>query len=62
MKRVDLEVLQEEICDHINVFGSVVVPNFLQAFTTGFVATNPQGMRVEGVVCCGWLKSCTVRF
>lgn len=27
-----------------------------------FVAKNPQGMLVEGVVCCGLLKGCTVRF
>lgn len=31
-------------------------------FSTGFRATNPAGQRVEGVVCCGLLKSCTVRF
>ena len=31
-------------------------------FQTRFVATNPAGKRVKGVVCCGWLKSCTVRF
>lgn len=31
--------------------------------STGFTATNPQGRRVEGVVCCGWLfKNCTVRW
>ncbi len=29
---------------------------------TGFRAKNPQGKEVEGVVCCGWLKSCTVRW
>lgn len=29
---------------------------------TGFRATNPKGRKVEGVVCCGWLKSCTVRW
>jgi len=29
---------------------------------TGFVATNSQGARVEGVVCCGIFKSCTIRF
>lgn len=29
---------------------------------TGFIARNPQGMSVDGVVCCGFLKSCTVRF
>lgn len=27
-----------------------------------FVATNPQGQRVSGVVCCGLWKACTVRF
>lgn len=32
------------------------------SFATGFVATNPNGKRVSGVVCCGLLKSCTVRF
>ncbi len=33
------------------------------ALSTGFVATNHQGQRVEGVVCCGVVfKCCTVRF
>lgn len=27
-----------------------------------FTATNPNGKRVEGVVCCGLYKGCTVRF
>lgn len=27
-----------------------------------FTATNINGQRVSGVVCCGLLKSCTVRF
>lgn len=27
-----------------------------------FVATNPRGVEVEGVVCCGVFKNCTVRF
>jgi hypothetical protein len=31
-------------------------------FSTGFRAKNPQGQVVEGTVCCGFLKSCTVRF
>jgi hypothetical protein len=31
-------------------------------FNTGFEATNPQGQRVSGVVCCGLFKNCTVRF
>ena len=32
------------------------------AFKTGFRAKNVNGESVEGVVCCGWLKNCTVRF
>jgi len=28
---------------------------------TGFTATSVTGRHVEGVVCCGLLKSCTVR-
>ena len=31
-------------------------------FHTGFVAKNAQGRRVTGVVCCGIMKDCTVRF
>lgn len=31
-------------------------------FHTGFRAKNFKGETVEGVVCCGWLKNCTVRF
>jgi hypothetical protein len=31
-------------------------------YHTGFVATNPLGNRVHGVVCCGVWKSCTIRF
>lgn len=30
-------------------------------FSTGFEATNPQGKRVSGVVCGGWMKADTVR-
>lgn len=33
------------------------------SFSTGFIATNPKGKRVKGVVCCGLLfKQCTIRF
>lgn len=32
------------------------------SFSTGFRAKNPRGQQVSGTVCCGWLKSCTVRF
>ena len=28
----------------------------------GFRAIGPDGRAVEGSVCCGWLKGCTVRF
>jgi len=31
-------------------------------FATSFTATNPMGMRVSGVVCCGLMKDCTIRF
>lgn len=31
-------------------------------YSTGFIATNPTGQRVSGVVCCGIMKACTVRF
>jgi len=30
--------------------------------STGFRAKSPRGEPVSGVVCCGMLKSCTVRF
>ena len=32
------------------------------SYITTFTVTNPKGERVSGVVCCGILKSCTVRF
>lgn len=32
------------------------------AFRTRFSAVGPTGKPVEGVVCCGWLKNCTIRF
>lgn len=31
-------------------------------FSTGFIATNPAGKRVEGAVCGGWGKGYTIRF
>jgi len=31
-------------------------------FSTGFIATNPNGNRVTGTVCCGWVKDCTIRW
>lgn len=30
-------------------------------FATGFEATNSKGKRVHGVVCCGFVKGCTIR-
>lgn len=30
-------------------------------FSTGFRATNIRGKTVEGTVCCGLLKNCTIR-
>jgi len=32
------------------------------SYATHFKAKNPQGQMVEGTVCCGTYKSCTVRF
>ncbi len=31
-------------------------------YSTGFTADNPQNRRVRGVVCCGMVKGCTVKF
>lgn len=32
-------------------------------FRTGFIAKNPKGKIVSGVVCCGLIgKACTIRF
>ena len=31
-------------------------------FATKFRGTNVNGQRVEGAVCCGLMKNCTVRF
>ncbi len=30
--------------------------------STGFTADNPHGDRVSGVVCCGLMKNCTIRW
>jgi hypothetical protein len=32
------------------------------SFSTSFRARNARGWRVDGVVCCGLFKACTVRF
>jgi hypothetical protein len=32
-------------------------------YSTGFVATNTNGQRISGTVCCGFLtKGCTIRY
>lgn len=31
-------------------------------FASKFTATNANGQRVSGAVCCGILKNCTIRF
>ena len=31
-------------------------------FSTGFKAVNEAGKTVEGAVCCGVLKGCTIRY
>lgn len=30
-------------------------------FATKFSAKGPTGVSVNGAVCCGWLKGCTIR-
>lgn len=30
-------------------------------YKTKFTATNPAGVRVDGTVCCGVFKGCTIR-
>jgi hypothetical protein len=32
------------------------------SFSTGFEATSPNGTRVTGVYCSGWMKAGTIRF
>lgn len=32
------------------------------SFSSKFEATNSKGERVSGVICCGYFKSCTVRY
>ncbi len=32
------------------------------SFSQGFRAQNARGETVRGVVCCGFMKACTVRF
>lgn len=32
------------------------------AFSTKFIANNPVGNRVSGIVCCGLVEACTIRF
>lgn len=32
------------------------------SFVQGFRAKNAQGLPVNGVLCCGFFKGCTVRF
>ena len=31
-------------------------------YSTGFIAVNPSGVKVDGTVCCGLFKNCTIRF
>lgn len=31
-------------------------------FSSKFEAKNPNGKTVDGVICCGMLKACTVKF
>jgi len=31
-------------------------------YRSHFTATNAEGRRVAGTICCGWMKDCTVRY
>lgn len=47
-----------------------VIPGNIDLFACGeedlpgrkFVATNPVGKQISGIVCCGAMKACTVRY
>ena len=57
------EVLDEQGFTDVTITGYVwAACSDDDATHTGFTATNPKGKKVSGVVCCGWLKSCTVRW
>ena len=50
-------------------FTDIVITGYLpfscendDTLSTCFTARNAQGITVEGIVCCGTFKSCTVRF
>ena len=58
-------VLEAQGFDDIHLEGAEVVFSRCSdsdSFSRGFRAKNSRGVEVRGVVCCGWLKACTVRF
>lgn len=56
-------VLQKQGFTNITITGYVFAACSDDDYThTGFEAKNAQGQPVSGVVCCGFLKSCTVRW
>lgn len=45
---------------HTNISTSTY--SLLSPTQTKFISTNWLGMRVSGTVCCGGLKTCTIRY
>lgn len=56
-----VEVLRSEGYTEIETHSSPALACEREIFRTGFTARHASGKRVEGVVCCGALKACTVR-
>lgn len=57
------EVLRKQGFTDVEITGYVwMACSEDDTYHTGFRAKNPQGIEVEGVVCCGLVKSCTVRW
>lgn len=57
------EVLQKQGFTDIKTEGYALMScSDDDTFKTKFTAKNPNGVYVSGVVCCGIMKSCTVRW
>lgn len=57
------QVLEEEGMTDVVITGYVwAACSDDDATHTGFTAMNAKGKKVSGVVCCGMLKSCMVRW
>lgn len=54
-------ILQESGYTNVVTTGWAFGCSDSDTFETGFKARSPNGTPVSGVVCCGLLKSCTIR-